>query len=369
MRKFGILLMASMLVLPSAFAKKGGGASNGGNAILCEGKSAEMIDTFLEHEIQGSDDRTTFRKDILARLNLLSADLAQAWVKEWDRIGDSENWAHDSSPNLLSFDEYLPYDLKQIRGCQAIQIASFTEQDYTPKKARGNYERLSRFQRRVLELHESLFIVGVRDYSHTNPVMTRDLIAELLARNFYVERARMLAEDFTKRVVSEPTWHRDWAIGTSGIYTLESGSIRDFCPSTLVFEDTRVGGSHLIADFTARPKAPKNPLLTVRLGETRTYLGINQSVTTRMLSVDEAQVTLDTPAYQFHMGLSRHSGDFLSATFVYRTPDDEASPQYGQCDYRFQSLDVFEARERIRSRIRAERLQELVHGRTRFFAY
>lgn len=364
MRKFGVFLLASIAFLsaPLAFAKKGGGASNGGNAILCQGKPAEMIDTFLEKGIRGSSHPYAFRDAVHERLSLVHRGLADAWLKEWNRLGNSKFWADDTAANLLSFDEYLPYDLRQVEGCHAIQVASFTEEDYTPKKVRGNYALLPEFQRRVLELHESLFVVGVRDFEHTNPVMTRQLIAELLSEDFDLERARMLARHFTKKVDSESYWHRDWRIGESGIYALDPSSLGDFCPATLVFEDTRVGGSHLIADFTGYPNGPKNSFLTVRLGENRSYSGIAQSVSTAMMVADRAEVTMSTPAYQLSLSLQREAGDILTADFTYRTPDGGELSTAGKCVYRFQDLDVFKAREIIRSRVRAERLQELAFG-------
>lgn len=365
MRKFGFFLLASLTFFSAtlAFSKeKGGGASNGGNAILCDGKPAEMIDTFLEQGIRGSSHPFTFRNDVYARLVLANRDLADAWQKEWERIGNSKYWQNDTAAKLLSFDEYLPYDLRQVKGCRAIQVASFTPNDYMPKKVLGNYDLLSEFQRRVLELHESLFVVGVRDFEHTNPVMTRELIAELLSEKFSLERARMLASTFAKKEDSDSYWHRDWRLGESGIYALDQSSYGDFCPAKLVFEDTRVAGSHLIADFTGHSNGPKNAFLAVRVGENRTYGGIQQSISTGTMTAEKAEVSMSTPEYQFFFSLHRLPGDLLHADFTYRTPDGNEHSTVGLCVYHFQDLDVFKAREIIRSRVRAERLKEIAFG-------
>ncbi|MBS1962402.1 MAG: hypothetical protein JST04_09315 [Bdellovibrionales bacterium] len=179
-----VALISAFIAAPVGFAREGGGVRNGGTSIACHRglRSQEVIDGYgiIWTKRTLPVDRRAFARIAYSVLADTDPVLAREWRMEWRRIGPSEKWENEDEKALASFDEYLPDELRYA-GCRVHQVASFNSDEWIPRKVEALYLDLhSEIERRILELHESLFILGVKKYDHQNPVRTRYLASKLL---------------------------------------------------------------------------------------------------------------------------------------------------------------------------------------------
>lgn len=151
--------------------------------MLCENQPLQMLDTFIPGipDDVNRESRAKFIEFVETRLARIDPDFALRLRAEWDRLGDSNNWPLPVKETWYSGDEFLSFDTNQFKNCSIVQVASFVEGEWISRKSELYYPLLASYQKRILELHESLYIIGVRDFNHNTPIRTRKLILALLS--------------------------------------------------------------------------------------------------------------------------------------------------------------------------------------------
>ncbi len=156
-------------------------------------------------------------------------------IEELERIGPSESWKKGRLSEVRGFDEYLPFDLNQVSGCKLKQISSFDEETWTPVKVQRNYRKLSDFERRVLELHEAIYIISAREFGHSTPVATRELVSLLVDGSKVNADVRMALHALSRYGASGAP-----RASVSGLFKVLPDS-NEICPAYLASEMAGVG--------------------------------------------------------------------------------------------------------------------------------
>lgn len=201
------LVCLATLHWAEALAAHGGGASNGGGkAISCLDENFKqtivMLDVYNLPLAPLPVNRAEFGAEVYRRLAAVDKELAELWYREWRDFGPASTWP------LATGDEIYGYDASaELRDffparCAILAVAGFG-QTLRPMVNPITLNFLPLFQRPILELHESLYILGWRTFGHRSPRLTWNLIRSVLGAEVTKDRLRSAARNFR----SPPAWH------------------------------------------------------------------------------------------------------------------------------------------------------------------
>jgi len=186
---FGVL--SSFVCVSYATARDGGGASNGGGkSVSCPDERPVILDVYGMDVDGPPADRASFETFVFNQLAGVNPGFAERWRREWERLGDSESWERVPVLGADTMDSFHGY--MSFGGCRVDQVAFFVRGEWVSRKVSWNYDALSVLQRRILELHESIYVIGARDYGQLTSTLTRLVVANLLVkapRRYRLERA------------------------------------------------------------------------------------------------------------------------------------------------------------------------------------
>lgn len=202
----------------STFAGNSAGVRGGGTGISCHGQTAITLEEYIvKHHKKSSISIPKYRflMQFWVKSKLKDEKLYQQWKEIWDNLGEYENWPifsdfqdfnHKVSNaffesflddiNILNiFFERLPYDHNlenddyikiphfcKKRALSYIQRLSDSKFFYVHKSDNIN-NGLSQISKRILELHESFFILGMKKYGHLLPKRTQEMIISLITNS------------------------------------------------------------------------------------------------------------------------------------------------------------------------------------------
>lgn len=176
-------LIASFLLFSIASTHAGVGIKNGGSAFDCGSRGTFMAEYALARRYLRFDevaDRNLFFAKILARIS--NPFFKEILMRQWDRYGDSEFWPEgglDGSTVLFYttaslIEAYGPDGRIPARNpsdlicastpiyepsvcCDRIVVSYFGAESPMPTKLRQHYDRLTRYQKNILEMHEAVY--------------------------------------------------------------------------------------------------------------------------------------------------------------------------------------------------------------------
>lgn len=240
---------------------KGGGTNNNGTGIRCADGSVTMLDVFgvtIPSDVQERfDERHEVASEvsrIFSKHGYVSSHVLHWLENYWSKFGSSEAFRQESGWDFLvdteskkidQFDELLSFDLP--KGCEVVRVSYFNSKELKPKLNIDTYSQLSRFQRRVLELHESFYAMGVVEYGHINAVKTQRLVLALVksfgSENTDPELFRAIEDHASAPLIdSSPFGFKS----SSGLYTYLSGKGDAGCPSWIAMIETGLLSTQMI---------------------------------------------------------------------------------------------------------------------------
>lgn len=315
---FFVLLSAIVAVSIAHAAPEKGGVRDGGSGIFCEGKAPELLDLFLMGSTPTLKEthRKRFIRLVTERVSRIHPDFAARLEQEWNRVGDSRDWETAQFSENRTYDEYLPFDIGQLPGCKIEQISAFSNFDYTPSVSKNALQRLSSFNRRVLELHEALYIIGTRDYRHKNPIRVRHLVAAILSEENLAESLREFMDRAGNRVRFNHRFHA---------YFLAASPYRlEHCPSSILIEDL---GYRRLQIAMILPADGSSDTRFVSLGFHSDSFALRDQKVTRL----HDELDFASSAYSFHVQLPDHSSKELRLNLHRVALPGQAAP--AACEY------------------------------------
>ena len=251
------MIIMGILSSPLSRAQPGGGSvgninqsgiridlANGGLGVQCEEKSLVTFD-FFEASQTGKSNLISLNEKILDTIRIRLKEISPEISVEFDQnlIGNGtfEHW--DYNGERRSFDSFVDPDL-DLSHCKIIQLSFFMKKG-PPKRTLKNIDSLNLIQKRILEAHEALFQVGVRNYHHHASVLTRKLLAALLVQKDWKVSAVPLVQIFKNAFKTESSEKK-------GVYKRIGrwGDPNIPCPSGILFQPTGGFGSQITEIWT-----------------------------------------------------------------------------------------------------------------------
>lgn len=213
MKTILLLILLSLNVL----AKDSAGARGGGTGISCDEKIPIMMEEYLAslNKKRVSIPSHRFLVKLWMKTKIRDNEFYNKWEKVWEDLGQYDSWTISSNTKEFTsslnslivqnfFDQIQVQDDFSIFGienddyievpknCQKKQLSiilkNYTDiKPYDVYRSYENYE-LTKRTKRILELHESFFILGMKDYEHIFPKKTQNLVLSLIT-NFDIQKA------------------------------------------------------------------------------------------------------------------------------------------------------------------------------------
>jgi len=252
MKKKLFTLLIFILVIFPFYSKASGGDSaggrGGGTGILCDGEKLILAEEYelklekIKNKIPKS--RSAVRR-FMKKQFYKYPEFFQQWEKIWKANGSYKTW---EIKNYKQYQQHVLNEASRVFGGDLSKSTFLLEHDdllQLPKNCKrkqisyffndkikkyNNLPRLSRVSKRSLELHESLFILGISIYEHLFPLKTRELVKALSKSKSEFEKAIQV---FTQRKNEE-----DQLINSfTGVYGAnpDENILNGKCPWTIVY--------------------------------------------------------------------------------------------------------------------------------------